>query len=279
MGITKSRRQSATVLDRIAWSSAHDPNREFFSLMHHISEDSLRSCFHKLDGKKAVGIDGVTKDDYGVNLEANLEDLIARMKRMAYRPGAVRETLIDKEGSPGKKRPLGISNFEDKLVQKRMQELLGAIYDPIFIDNSFGFRPKRGCHDAIKAVFNYLNQNMVEVVIDVDLANFFGTIDHDLLTEMLKRKIKDTRFMRYVRRMFKAGVLSEGELRISDEGVPQGSCVSPCLANIFAHYVIDEWFIGTVKSHLKGKAEMFRYADDCVPRTAAKQEAMLTELH
>jgi len=227
MGITKSPKDTATALERIAWISAQDDDVEFVSLMHHINIESLRDCFHKLDGKKAVGADGVTKQEYGKNLEANLEELIARMKRMAYRPGAVREVLIPKEGKPGATRPLGISNFEDKLVQKRMQELLEAIYDQIFVEQSYGFRPNRGCHDAIKAVNNYLHNNTVEVVIDVDLANFFGTIDHDLMTGMLEEKIKDTRIMRYICRMFKAGILSAGELKISDEGVPQGSCDTP----------------------------------------------------
>ena len=142
---------------------------------------------------------------------------------MAYRPGPVRQVLIPKEGKPGATRPLGISNFEDKLVQKRMQEILESIYDPIFLNFSYGFRPKRSCHDAIKDLMDHLYNEEVETIIDVDLANFFGTIDHKILEDMLRMKIKDTKFLRYIKRMFKAGMLAEREMVVSDEGVPQGS--------------------------------------------------------
>jgi group II intron reverse transcriptase/maturase len=232
--------------------------------MHHINEGSLRRCFDKLDGKKAVGVDGISKVEYGKQLQANLEDLIARMKRMAYRPQAVRQVLIPKEGKAGATRPLGISTFEDKLVQSRVQEILESIYEPLFLDWSYGFRPGRSCHDAVKALSKHLYLEEVEVVIDVDLANFFGTIDHGVLQDFLNVKIKDTKFRRYISRMLKAGVLSEGELSVSDEGVPQGSCCSPICSNIVAHYVIDEWIEETVKPLAKGTIQAFRYADDLV---------------
>ena len=264
MRTLESQETTDTELSKIVCSSSRDPQQVYHSLMHFINVDSLRGCFNSLDGKKAVGTDRITKLNYGQNLEANLEELIARMKRMAYRPQAVREVLIPKEGKLGATRPLGISNFEDKLVQKRMQAILESMYDPIFVDWSYGFRKGRSCHDAIKALSDHLYNNEVEVVIDVDLANFFGTIDHHLLKELLSKKIKDTKFLRYISRMFRAGVLSEGELVISDEGVPQGSCCSPILANVMAHYVIDEWLEETVKPRLKGPLEAFRYADDLV---------------
>ena len=264
VGTTESQTTTYTALSRIAWKSSQDRRTVFHSLMHHINVDSLANCYQQLDGNKAVGTDGITKGDYGDNLEAKLEDLIGRMKRMAYRPGPVRQVLIPKEGKPGATRPLGISNFEDKLVQKRVQEIMEAIYDPIFLDCSYGFRPKRGCHDAVKALDKYLSRNEVETVIDVDLANFFGTIDHELVMQMLALKIKDSKFLRYIKRMFKAGMLANGELTLSDEGVPQGSCCSPVFANMFAHYVIDEWFNEVVKRHVKGPTEIFRYADDFV---------------
>jgi group II intron reverse transcriptase/maturase len=145
-----------------------------------------------------------------------------------------------------------------------MKKVLESIYEPIFLDCSYGFRPGRGCHDALKALRGHLDRNEVEVVIDIDLANFFGTIDHKLLEQILREKIADEKFIRYIIRMFKSGVLAKGELTISDEGVPQGSVCSPILANIFAHHVIDEWFHDTVKKHCRGTAEMFRYADDMV---------------
>lgn len=264
MRASESQKETDTALAEIAWLSTQNPAQMFHSLMHHINVEALRRCFEELDGKKALGADRVSKETYGEKLQANLEDLIGRMKRMAYRPQAVRQVLIPKEGKVGATRPLGISNFEDKLVQKRIQEILENIYDPIFLDCSYGFRPGKGCHDAIKGLTEHLFKEEVEVVIDVDLANFFGTIDHQVAHDMLSMKIKDTKFLRYISRMFKAGVLAEGELIVSDEGVPQGSCCSPAISNIVAHYVIDKWIEDTVKPLTAGPIKMFRYADDLV---------------
>lgn len=253
-----------TKLKRIAWLSARDPEKRFDNLMHHFNEGSLAACFHGLDGTKAVGIDGVTKGQYGANLEENLQDLVGRMKSMAYRPLPVRQVRIPKEGKPGASRPLGISVLEDKVVQKMMQKLLESVYEPLFLDCSFGFRPGRSCHDAIKAVYAHLDHCEVQTVIDVDLANFFGTIDHQELLDLLAEKIGDRRFLRYVARMFKAGVLADGELSLSEEGVPQGSICSPILANVYAHHVIDTWFEHTVKAYCRGRVALFRYADDAI---------------
>lgn len=144
------------------------------------------------------------------------------------------------------------------------QKVLESIYEPLFLDVSYGFRPGRSCHDAIKALNDHLYGSDVETIIDVDLANFFGTIDHTLLENILRQKIKDGRFIRYLKRMYKAGVLANGELMMSEEGVPQGSVASPIQANIFAHKVIDEWFETVVKRHCEGRVKMFRYADDMV---------------
>lgn len=188
MRTSDSQESTDTEMAKIAWLSTQSPAQEFLSLMHHINVGSLQRCFDKLDGQKAVGADRVSKAEYGENLLVNLEELITRMKRMGYRPQPVRQVLIPKEGKPGATRPLGISNFEDKLVQKRMQEILESIYAPIFLDCSYGFRPGLGCHDAIKDLHKHLYSNEVEVVIDVDLANFFGTIDHKLLEDMLQNQ-------------------------------------------------------------------------------------------
>jgi group II intron reverse transcriptase/maturase len=145
-----------------------------------------------------------------------------------------------------------------------MQDILESIYEPLFLDCSYGFRPNKGCHDAIKDLMDYLSKEEVEVVIDIDLANFFGKIDHQIAKDFLNIKIKDSKFMRYVSRLFKAGVLLNGELLMNDEGVVQGSCCSPVIANIVAHYVIDQWLVETVTPLMKGKVKLFRYADDCV---------------
>jgi len=208
-----------------------------------------RRAFDELDGRKAVGIDGVTKAQYGESLDENLSDLVARMKRLAYRPQPIRQVLIPKAGPPGATRELGISILEDKIVQKMMQKVLESIDEPLFLDSSYGFRPARGGHDAIKALYEDLYRHEVQIIIDVDLANFFGAIDPQRLVELLREKIGDERLIRYLIRMFKAGMLSDGELMVSEEGLVQGSICSPVLANVFAHYVIDSWFETTVKQH------------------------------
>ncbi|MDR3491870.1 MAG: group II intron reverse transcriptase/maturase [Gammaproteobacteria bacterium] len=251
-------------LKRIAALSAANPEMIFTHVIHHFNVESLRACFHELDGKKAIGSDGIDKASYGKNLEANLQDLMDRMKRMAYIPGPVREVLIPKEGKPGSTRPLGISNFEDKIVQRMMHKILESIYEPLFCENSYGFRPGKSCHDAIEALHAYLSTHEVEKVIDVDLSNYFGSISHHEVINIISKKISDPRLIRYLIRMFKSGVLTEGELIVSDEGVPQGSGCSPIIANIFAHEVIDEWLEKTVKAHCAGKVKMVRYADDIV---------------
>src|SRR3990172_4420237 len=252
MGMTESLSQTETILNRIAWLSEQNKDKEFGSLMHLFNSESLIQSFHRLDGSKAVGIDGVDKQNYAQNLNRNIEDLLKRMKNMAYIPGPVRQVLIPKEGKPGATRPLGISNLEDKIVQKMMQRVLESIYEPLFLECSHGFRPRKGCHTAIKALMQYLYDNGIQTVIDIDLKNFFGTIDHRMLEDLLKVKITDNKFIRYINRMFKAGVLAEGEMKVSDEGVPQGSICSPILANIFAHYAIDQWIEEMIKPNCKG---------------------------
>jgi RNA-directed DNA polymerase len=255
---------TTTKLQRIALLSKREPDRTFTNLMCLFDEGNLKECFNMLDGKKAIGVDGITKSKYALNLDENLKELVAKMKKMAYRPGPVKQVLIPKEGNKGAMRALGISNLEDKIVQKMMQRVLEGIYDPIFLECSYGFRPGRGCHDAIKALQQHLYYNEIQVVIDIDLANFFGTIDHKLMEEILREKIHDKTLMRYIIRMFKAGVLAKGDLQKTDEGVPQGSICSPVLANLFAHKVIDLWVEEMVKPNCKGKVELFRYADDMV---------------
>lgn len=251
-----------TKLNRILWLSQQDAKIKFNNLMNVFNVESLEECFDKLDGKKAVGTDRVKKEDYAKELSENLKDLVERIHRMGYRPSPVREVFIPKEGNPGATRPLGISNFEDKIFQMMVQKVLESIYEPLFLDCSYGFRPGKSCHEAIKDLTQYLYQNEIQTVIDIDLKNYFGTIDQKELEFFLEEKITDKRFLRYINRMFKAGVLSDGDLRMSDIGVVQGSLCSPILSNIFAHHVIDLWIEEMVKPHCKGKVALFRYADD-----------------
>ena len=264
MGTPEAQPRTVTKLDRIAWLSKQDSTKEFQCLMHLFCSDSLTERFHRLNREKAMGIDGVDKTSYERNLEENIQGLLKRMKDMAYRPGPVREVRIPKEGKQGATRSLGISNLEDKIVQGVMKDVLESIYEPLFLDCSYGCRPGRGCHDAIRALQHHLYQSEIQTVIDIDLKDFFGSIDHNVLEEILRQKVKDERFMRYIIRMFKAGVLAKGELRVSEEGVPQGSICSPILANIFAHYAIDVWIQQDVQPRCRGTVRLFRYVDDAV---------------
>jgi len=193
---------------------------------------------------------------------------------MAYIPGPVREVLIPKDGKQGATRSLGISNFEDKIVQKMMHKVLESIYEPLFYENSYGFRPGKSCHDAIKALHAHLSTHDVETVIDVDLSNYFGSIPHQELIAVIKKKIRDPKLIRYLIRMFKSGVLTEGDLKVSDEGVVQGSLNSPIIANIFLHEVVGKWMEETVKSHCAGEVKMFVYADDIVICCQSQKDAV-----
>jgi RNA-directed DNA polymerase len=243
MTTTDNQITTDTKLKRIAWLSSQDKHRQFSQLMHHLNEASLLVCYHELSANKASGIDSVTKESYDINLSENLKTLVSKLRSMSYIPGDVRLVEIPKEGSKGgKTRTLGISNFEDKLIQKMMSKVLTSIYEPLFFKSSFGFREGIGCHDAVRALTKHLYEHEIECVIDIDLANFFGSIDRKLLVQILQEKIKDQKLLRYIQRMFRAGILSKGELTIEEDGLVQGSICSTILANIFAHVVIDVWF-------------------------------------
>lgn len=260
-------------LKRIATLSAANPEMVFTHVIHHFNIESLRTCFHELNGRKAKGSDGIDKVTYGENLEENLQNLMERMKRMAYIPGSIRQVMIPKENPKGAMRPLGISNFEDKIIQRMMHKILESIYEPLFHENSYGFRRGRSCHDAIEALQAYLSTHEVETVIDIDISNYFGSIPHQEVIKIISKKISDPRLIRYLIRMFKSGVLSDGELTVSDEGVVQGSGCSPIIANIFAHEVIDEWMEKTVKAYCQGEVKMIKYADDLVICCQYKRDA------
>jgi len=264
MKYTDDYKITATKLNRIALLSKANPKMVFSNLLHHFNEESLSACFQELDGRKAVGIDDIDKASYGQSLEDNLRDLVGRIRRMAYIPGVVRQVLIPKEGKSGDTRELGISNFEDKLVQKMMQKVLESIYEPLFHSSSYGFRPGRNCHDAIKELYAHLSTHEIETVIDVDLSNYFGSISHQIAIDIVSKKIGDPRIIRYLKRMFKSGMLVNGELMVSDEGVVQGSCCSPIIANIVADEVICKWFEETVKGCCAGEIKLVIYADDLV---------------
>ena len=262
MGVTKPNETMGTKLERIATLSCQEPKMEFKWLMPHFTEENLKSCFNELDGSKAVGIDGRTKDNYARDLDNNIRTLVDEMKALAYRPSPVREVLIPKGNKQF--RPLGISNIEDKIIQLMCCKVLESIYEPLFADCSYGFRRNKSAHMAIREIIAYLNYNNVKVVIDVDLENYFGTIRHKDLLEMLSLKIKDKIFLRYIARLLKAGTQTKQGVKKRECGISQGSIVSPILANIYAHYVIDLWLTKRVPKHIIGKAIPYRYGDDLV---------------
>ena len=257
-------KSTTTKLQRISWLSRRNPEMKFKGLMHHFNEGNLRDCFSSLNGKKATGVDGVTKEEYGQNLSDNIATLVGKMINFSHKPGPVLEVKIPKEGTKNSFRPLGISNFEDKIIQVMMGKVLEAVFEPIFYDFSYGFRPGRGCIDAVRKLRDHLFRSRTTAIIDVDLKNFFGSIPQETILSMVQEKVSDKKLLRYINRMLKAGILADGELKMSDEGVVQGSCCSPILANIVAHYVLDEWFANVVAKHCQGKIKVIRYADDLV---------------
>jgi len=240
--------------------SAKDLKREFNNLFCHLTVANLREAFHALDGNKATGIDGKSKSDYARNREDNLESLIHRLHSGTYRPLPKRKAEIPKAN--GQMRPIAISSFEDKMVEWVIAKILNALYEPLFIRNSFGFRPKRSPHDAIKATYCTLKDNKRPFVVEIDLARFFDTVPHRRLMKLLKLRITDRRFRNLIARFLKAGILEEtGDITSSDTGTPQGSIMSPVLANVFLHYALDTWFL---ENYASKSAVIVRYADDAV---------------
>lgn len=242
------------------------------TVMYAINKENLKQSAMKIAGNKAVGIDNIAKKEYVEKLNSNIEDLIARMKRMGYKPKAVRRVYIPKPGSE-KKRPLGIPAYEDKIVQDVMTQVLNAIYEPMFKEFSFGFRPERSCHQAIAYLDKMLHKENTNYVVDLDIKGFFDNIDHEWLIKFLEYRIADTVYIRYIRRFLKSGILEQGKLLKSEKGTPQGGIISPVLGNIYLHFVLDDWFEKVVEKETRGYAGMVRYADDSVACFENKEEA------
>lgn len=247
-------------VERIAQRARQQPETCFSALMHHLSVENLQVCFESLDGKKAVGIDGVTKEQYSEELEDNLQRLHQKLHQMSYRPQAVRRVEIPKED--GSTRPLGISCIEDKIIQEMTRRILEAIYEPTFLDTSYGFRAGRSCHDALRQLNQEMMRRRVNWVADLDLAQFFDTMPHQEILCVLALRIKDRRFLQLIARMLKAGVQTPGGVVVDELGSPQGSIVSPVIANIFLDHVLDQWFSQVVRQRCRGYSSIIRYADD-----------------
>jgi RNA-directed DNA polymerase len=262
----------ATKLRRIAEKARKEPGFKFTSLYHLLNEDLLRECFRRLRKDAAAGIDDVTKEKYAENLDANLSDLTGRLHRMAYVPQPVRRKYIPKPGST-KQRPLGIPCFEDKLVQSGMVRILEAVYEQDFIGDSYGFRPGRGCHTALRALSDTVEGKPINHIVEADIKGFFDNVSQEWLLKFLEHRIGDKRIQRMVKRLLKAGVSEDGSITVSDEGTPQGGVISPLLANIYLHYVLDLWFEKVVRKKCQGFARLIRYCDDFVVCFQYKHEA------
>jgi RNA-directed DNA polymerase len=253
---------TATKLLQISKVSKDKPNYKFVSLASLLTTNYLTECYHELKKNKAPGIDGVSVEQYGEELEGNLRNLVERMKTMSYKPQTVLRVYIPK--SQGGLRPLGIPAVEDKIVQKGISEILKAIFEPNFIEESYGFREGLGCHDALKKVSQEINMKPVNFVIDADIKGFFDNVNHQWMTKFLEHRIQDKNLIRIIVRFLKAGIMEEGKYKKTEEGTPQGGIISPILANIYLHYVLDLWFKKVLRKSLKGYAEIVRYADDFI---------------
>ena len=243
-------------------------------IMKYVNQEALIEQHKKQDKNKATGIDNVNKEKYGENLKENTEKLIDRMKTMSYRPKEVKRVYIPKTGSK-ELRPLGIPAYEDRLVQGAMAEVLNEIYENIFLDCSYGFRPNRDCHQAIKKLDEIIMRKNINYVVDADIKGFFNNVNHEWLVKFLELTIQDPKFIQYIVRFLKSGIMENMQHYESDKGTPQGGLISPILANVYLHYVIDLWFELYIKIKCKGGAYIIRYADDFVCCFEKEEEARM----
>lgn len=261
-----------TSLRAIATKAAQQPTYQFGGLYRLRNEANLRVCFFQLRKDAAPGVDGVTFEGYARNLEANLADLVQRLKNKRYHARLVRRKYIPK--GPGKWRPLGIPTLEDKLVQSAVAQILSAIYEADFLPCSYGYRPDRGAHDAVRNLTDALFYGKHEFVLEADIKGYFAHIQWDWLLRMLARRVNDGALLGLIRKWLRAGILEEdGGVVHPESGTPQGGTVSPVLANVYLHYVLDLWVERRVKKHSQGGCELFRYADDFVVAFGWRHEA------
>ena len=258
----QSRTRVTQALDRVRQAARRRKKEQFTTLLHHINVDTLRTAYYALKRKAAPGVDGVTWQDYEADLERRLEDLHGRVHRGAYRPQPSRRTYIPK--ADGKQRPLAIAALEDKIVQGATVLVLNAIYEGDFCGFSYGFRPGRGPHDALDALTVAIDRRKVNWILDADIQNFFGAVSQAWLTRFLEHRIGDKRIIRLIQKWLRAGILEDGVVTVDDRGTGQGSVISPLLANIYLHYVMDLWAERWRRREARGDMIIVRYADDIV---------------
>jgi len=269
-----------TKLALITRRAREDSKFQFTSLAHLLNVEFLRGCYRTLGKEKAGGIDGMSWHDYGEHLDENLVNLVRRLKAKRYKPLPAKRVYIPKNDK--ETRPLGLPAIEDKIVQKGIARILEAIYEADFMDCSYGFRPKRSCHQALKAVNDTVMSKPVSYIIEADIKGFFDHVSHDWMMKFLQVRIRDSSLLLLIRLFLKAGYMESGRLVRTEQGTPQGGNLSPMLANIFLHYVLDLLFVKRVKPSVAGQCYLVRYADDFVcmvqyRRNADEIERMLRE--
>jgi group II intron reverse transcriptase/maturase len=262
MTLHREQLERETKFARIAKKAQANPEETFTSLSHYLSEEFLISSFRKLRKSAVSGIDGKTWGDYEFNLLVNIESLHQQLRSWEYKAPDIRRTWIDKGG--GKKRPLGISTIEDKIVQRAVVDILNNIYDQDFYDFSYGFRRKRSAHQALKQVHSGCMNRRIRFVLDADIQGCFDNFDHQVLRELLAKRVKDKWILRLINQWLKVGIVDGETMHLNQQGTPQGNIISPLLCNIYLHYVLDEWMMQLVKPLLKGEMFIVRYADDFV---------------
>jgi RNA-directed DNA polymerase len=258
-------------LDCVRRVAQRDRKARFTALLHHVDVDRLRAAYWALRPQAAAGVDGVTWGDYGQKLEANLRDLHGRVHRGSYRPRPSRRAYIPK--ADGRLRPLGIAALEDKILQRAVVEVLGAIYETDFLGFSYGFRPGRSPHDALDALAVGIKRRKVNWVLDADIRDFFIRLDQGWLEKFLEHRIADKRMLRLIRKWLKAGVIENGKWSETVEGTPQGASASPLLANVYLHYVFDLWVDEWRRRNARGDVIIVRFADDYIVGFEHHQDA------
>jgi group II intron reverse transcriptase/maturase len=259
-------------LMKVVERAQREPEGRFHSLAHLIDVPTLLRAYHRIRKDGAVGVDGVTKEQYGQKLQENLESLHRRLKAKQYRHQPIRRVHIPKDN--GKTRPIGISAFEDRVVQDAIREVLQAIYEQDFLDCSHGFRPGRSAHDAIRALDRVVHRGEVNWILEADIVSFFDSLDRTELMKLIQIRVADGSLLRLIGKCLHVGVLDGADYTEPEKGTIQGSGLSPLLGNIYLHYVLDLWFEREVKPRLSGKATLIRYADDRAPRRRERKANM-----
>lgn len=252
----------STQLRQIAEQAMDHPGRIFTALIHRMDVDFLREAYYRLRKDGAPGLSGVTAKAYGRELEANLIDLHEQLKGRRYEAPPIKRVWIEKEG--GKRRPIGLSEIEDKIVQKAVSMLMGAVYEQDFYPFSYGFREEHSAHQAIGEIREQCMEHGIRWIVDADISGFFDNIDWRWLRMFIQQRINDGGLLRLIGKWLNAGVMEGDQITYSDKGTPQGGVISPVLANVFLHHVLDEWFIREVKPRMRGHSFIVRYADDFV---------------